>query len=231
MPAYPLGPFAKAPILLTAGWPTYLFGSRSSDIAPTQFQITAVSITSDVATITGYITAGNIPAVGSFISVQGTQTAGGEFNVTNVAITAVSISLATGEGTISFDLTESPVAQTSDAGVAIVPLPEVGEATANGSSIAVTPPFNDPNTDGARTITVTVTNSANSLTGTPVWQLQGALIDRDEQYTNLNPPVAIGATAGTNMDQFQLNMARFYRINVSGITGGTAGTIVAKIQG
>ena len=231
MPAYNSNPLtAPAPILLVAGKPTYLLGSFDDKRGPMRANVTAVARSSSVATVTLTIVSGNIPAVGDLISIVGTASAGGVFNVTNTALTGVNIALATGQGTVTFAIGAGTLATTPDNGIAEVLVPEVGEALNNGSSVPCTLSFNDPNTTGARTVTVQVTNSANSLSGSPVWAIQGSLVNIDSEYVNLNTPVAITTSAATNLTELLLNQARFYRITVSGATGGPSGTITAKVE-
>ena len=231
MPAYSDSPFARPPILLVAGKPTYVLGSFNDNTGPTKAIVTATALTTDVATVTLQITAGDIPADGDLISIEGTANGGGAFNVTNAVITAVSIALATGEGTVTFALTHADVPSASDNGIVLIPRIEIGEPLNNVTSIPVTMSFNDPNTTGARTVTVAVTNSANTLSGTPVWNVQGALKNEDDQYVNLlTTAIAIGTSASTSMAELLLNQARFYRVVVSGASGGPSGTVVAKIE-
>lgn len=226
MPQYDNSPFKKAPKLLVAQWPTYLFGSWPADVAPTRFQVSSVALATDVATVTGTVIEGNIPTVGSLISIRGTQTSSGLFNVTNVPVTAVSIALATGQGTISFDLTGSNVATTPDAGLAILPQPEVPETLVAGSSIPAAAPFNDSKTDGARTFLASCTFPTIPTAATVT--LQASEFDSDSQYYSLGTVATVASGAVTQSSaQFTLTTARFLRFNVSGLTG--TGTIVAKL--
>jgi hypothetical protein len=103
--------------------------------------VSNVALTSNVATLTVTIVEGNLPAVGSNITVNGTVTASGAFNVTLVALTAVSISASTGQGTVSFALTHANVSSTADAGIAIVEQPIVFETVStNELSVVATLP-------------------------------------------------------------------------------------------
>lgn len=232
MPYYSTHSYRQPPKLLQAGLPSYFFGSWLQETAPTRMWVNQVSLTSDVATVTGTIIEGNVPAVGSLISIDGTQTNSGIFNVQEVAITAVSINAQTGVGTISFALTSGNVAATADAGLARIPQPEVPEAIQNGASIPVTIPFNDPRTAGDRTVTVTCT-FPTMPTALNV-ELQTALMDQDTQYQEFESTgeanvVTIAAGAISQYQtQFTFQMSRFYRLSLSGLSG--SGTIVAKIQ-
>ena len=122
-------------ILIEQGWPVYLFGSRVATDA--QMAVTSVAIASNVATVgvTGW--SGPLPVVGAFASLQGTQTNSGIFNVTNAAITGVSVD-QTGTGTITFALTHANVSTTTDVGWVYIRFAAVGDAltSAGGASIA-----------------------------------------------------------------------------------------------
>ena len=109
MPAYIVSPLDGIPPMLLPGIPGYFFGSLPS--GPTaRMLVTSVTIAGDVATLGVEMVEGNIPAVGSLISVRGTQTASGAANVSNVALSAVSINAQTGVGTVSFALSHADVA-------------------------------------------------------------------------------------------------------------------------
>lgn len=218
---------------VVAGFSTYLFGNWQLDVAPTRFLINNVAITSNVATITGTVIEGNIPTVpsagqpSSLISISGTQTSSGVFNVSGVAISAVSINATTGIGTISFPLTNANITAVADAGVAIIPVPETADAlTANGASIPCTVPVQDPKTDGARTINCVC--EFPSIPTAVTIKLQGAQYDQDSEYADIGTVATVAASAVTqSFAQFTLNMAKFYRFNASGISG--TGTIIGKI--
>ena len=236
MPSYQNNPFAPAPILLTAGWPSYLFGNLPTDIAPTRFQVTNVALTSNVATITGYVQEGNIPAVGSLISIRGVQAASGAFNVSGVAIASVSINATTGIGTITFALTNANVTSVAAAGLAIVPQSLVFDALANGASIPCVPPINDPLCDSARTFTVQT--YFGSLPTAATVTLQGSSTNNDADYQNLTAvggstaaATVAGGAVTLSQAQYTLTNERFLRLIVSGVTGGTSPTIAASILG
>src|ERR1700677_2222571 len=106
MPAYNKSPFADIPRKLIPGQPVYLLGSWPKTIAPTRFQVSAVAATSSTAAVyTVTINEGNIPVVGALLTVKGTATQSGAFNVTNAVISAVSITASTGQGTITVTTT------------------------------------------------------------------------------------------------------------------------------
>jgi len=194
-----------------------------------------VQIASSVATITGAIIEGNVPTVpaanqpAQTISIVGTQQGGGEFNVVNVAVSTVSISLSTGIGTITFPLTGSNIGPLADAGIAYLPQPETAEALVAGASVSCTMPVQDPKTDSARTINIVTEFPSLPTTATVV--LQGAQFDQDSEYFTLGTVATIAGGAITQgpSSQFTLNQARFYRLNVSNVTGGTNPSIIGRV--
>ena len=168
--AYNGSPFYQRNSLIS-GKPAYSFGSFDSHNPSTRMQVTSVAITSDVATLAVKVVEGFAPVVGAFISVQGTKTAtsGGapNFNVTNVAISAVS-GFNTGDnstGTVSFALSSSNIATTADSGAAIVPSPELAQTIVEDTSYKqwVMPfPSNDANQGRTVTWQTDFTNCANA---------------------------------------------------------------------
>jgi|SRR5579872_2479173 len=232
MPYYDTHSSKRPPKLLVAGLPSYFFGSWAQEKSPTRIWLTQVALTSNVATVTGTVAEGDIPAVGSLIYIDGTQTNGGIFNVRGVALTAVSINAITGQGTVSFALTHADVSATADAGLAIIPQSETSEAIANGSSIPVTIPFNDPRTAGDRTVTITAQFPTLPTACNVV--LQTSLMDVDSQYQafestgEVNVATVAAGAVSQYQTQFTLQMSRFYRLNINGLSG--TGTIIAKIQ-
>lgn len=216
-------PTFTPPQLLMEGVPCYLFGTYNFRQANTKLLVSNVAITTNVATLTVQIVEGEIPTVGSFITVAQTQTGSGEFNVSRVALTAVSISASTGAGTVSYALTGANVSS-ADSGTAIVEVPEIAEAlTANGASVAVAvPPSCSQET---LTCTVTFPTAPTGATAT----LQTAVRNVDGEFTNVgNISVYASSAYSTGpTTQFTLQRGSYYRVNITGLTG--TGTIVAKV--
>ena len=230
MPAYINSPFKPAPKLLVAGWPEYLIGSFNFDVAWGKFAVTNFALTSDVATLTGVIIAGNIPAVGDFISTQGTP-----FDVTDATITGVTINADTGVGTITYAASNADIDSVGSGGTAEILPAEASEAiSSNYTSIPVSVPFQDTKAGGERTITVVVSTPTNSsLLAT--FTLQGALRDVDSDYTALSPngtaitAVSLPTSAGGAVSaEYCLTQYRFFRLLLTFTSG--SGTAVAKIE-
>jgi len=222
MPSYNASPVAAPLQLLLPNVPAYAFGSKAA--GPTcLLQITKVSLTGNVATVTVLVREGNIPSTAGLITITGTATNSGIFNVTNKAITGVSIAAATGIGTITFALVHADVVEIADAGQGLVPVPEIGEALANGSSAA----FAVPESSGHDTNELTITWSTfyPSAPGAVTMTLQAAMIDLDAQYQTLDSSTA----TTSDLRSITLTRFRFLRVTASGVSGGTNPTSIVKI--
>lgn len=141
MPAYSTNPLQRIKLALP-GTPVYVWGSLSDRVSPTKMTISNVALTSNVATLTVQVIEGNVPVAGQLVTVLGTQTSSGVFNVNAVAIASVSINATTGAGTITFALTNANIASTADSGLAVAPPAITFEAvTTNENSEAVALPM------------------------------------------------------------------------------------------
>lgn len=225
MPNYNNTPFKAAVKLLYAGVAEYLWGAWPQDKSPSKMRVNSVAIAANVATLGVTVFEGDIPAVGSLISVQGTQSNGGEFNVLNVALTAVNIA-STGIGTVSFALVAGNVGTTADAGLAIVPQPVQLEAIANGQSVPVAISKNSFGGDLQNTVT------AQAIFGTvptaATIALQGSMVDQDADYVTLGTIATVAGTAVTANGLTVTGNWLFFRALTSGLNG--AGTYAIAIE-
>lgn len=223
MPPYVGNPTAPVAMLL-AGVPAYAFGSKG--VGPTVLmQVTKVAITSNVATLNVTMREGNIPSVGDLVTVRGTSLASGAFNVTNVALSGVSIDPISGAGTITFALTHADVSTTPDAGQAYAPPSDVPEALANGTSAAFALQEDQGMNQNGRTITWTLSFPVEPSAA--VFSLEGALDDNDADYGVLD---TYTWASGTNpaLRYVTLVNVRFLRVVVASVSG-TSPTVLAKI--
>jgi hypothetical protein len=232
MTVFNASPFATVPKKLIPGIPAYLFGSFPSTKASTKIAINAVASTSTVLTYYFTIVEGDIP-----VSPYGVLTAYGlatdpQFNVTNSAITAssVSVTAATGVGTLTVTGSGYNVySKTADGGTGLIPQPEVGDTVANGQSQAVGLPYTVPWDAGQgpeylecevnfpTLPTACVVALQVAMTNTPATQWQTAI-------TNVVTVSGGVATYGTTQWNGKANFARY---SISGTSG--SGTIVAKL--
>jgi len=222
MPPYSASPFQPNPVLLQPGQPGYAFGSFAEHLPDTRMQVTTTARAASVATVGVKILEGNAPAVGSLITIIGTTQAAGAFNVTNAALTAVTIDAVLGTGTVQFAIGAGTTAQAADFGTAMVPTPEVGEALTNTASQS----FAVPEPAGANTNPKTITWSTAYPTApaTVTMVLQGSLFDIDSQYQTLDT-----STSTTGEERvFTSTAFRFLRLKASGVTGASP-TCIGKI--
>lgn len=225
MPAYQTTPFKQSPALLVSGTPTYLLGSYNDLTTDTYGYITSDSAVTTTATVVFQIVGGNIPTVGSKVSVRGASRSA-NFNVTNGTILTVSTTDA-GVCTITYAITSTSLAVAADAGEVRIPQPEVGETIANVSSVPAAAPFNNPNMQQGRTVTATVTFPTSPTTAQVY--LQGAQFDIDAEYEDIGLVNGTGSFGTTGPSLHVADLAfRFYRFNCRAVTG--VGTVVAKLS-
>ncbi|MGC9199534.1 MAG: hypothetical protein ACP5E5_11460 [Acidobacteriaceae bacterium] len=228
MPAFNSSPFGPAVQLLYAGVPAYLFGSWGQDHSPSQMYVTSVAVADDVATLGVTVYGGAIPAVGSLISVQGTQTSSGVFNVVGQELTAVEIA-ANGVGSVSFALTTANVASTPDAGVAIVPQPEVPEALSSSTGASVAVAMANSSFGGDLDRTVTAVCEFTALPTTATVSLQGSMFLDPAQFVTIGTIATVADGAVTANGVTVTEKWLFYRALPSGVTG--SGEFTCKITG
>jgi hypothetical protein len=226
MPAYTGNP-ATPVQLAQKGVPCYLWGSLNLHQGNTIMLVNNVALTTNVATLTVQITAGEIPTVGSLISVAQTQTSAGVFNVIRAKLTAVTIVAATGAGTVTFALTNANIGSVSDTGSAIVEVPEVGETVAAGKSI----PCVCDAPHGSSQFTVTTAVTFSTLPTAITVALQVALHDIEAEYSTIGNCCVVAGTAYTQgpVSGFTLQKGMFYRFIASGLTLGSGAGMVGKI--
>jgi hypothetical protein len=222
MPPYSASPFQPNPVLLLAGQPGYAFGSFSEHLPDTRMQVTTTARAASVATVGVKILEGNAPAVGSLISIIGTTQAGGAFNVTNAALTAVTIDAVLGTGTVQFAIGAGTTAQAADFGTAMVPTPEVGEALTNTASQSFAVP--EPTGRNTNEKTVTWSTAYPTAPATVSMLLQGSLFDIDAQYQTIDTSTN---TAGEERVS-TLTHYRFFRLKATNVTGASP-TCIGKI--
>jgi hypothetical protein len=255
MSFYLTTPFKPSPKLMVQGTPEYMFGSLNSDTGPTQGNVISNSATGTTATLVVQILSGNVPTTYGQITVVGTANSAGIFNVTNAQILSVTQvnTPDTGLYSITYAISATSQASTSDAGQFIVPVPEVGDQltasliTSGVASAPVVSPVASPNSTGkslSATIKLPASTTANpsTLAALPVY-LQGANIDFDSEYNDIAQIVATGSAGNTYEWQSgqgdsatgtlvagsvnQPNF-RFYRFRV-GTGGSGTGPIIGKL--
>lgn len=221
MPAYSSSPVAPVPLAL-GGTPAYAWGSLKTDVSPTRMLIDHVAITTNVATLNVTVVEGNIPAVGDSITVTGTTTQAGAFNVT-AALTGVTINATTGIGTVTFALTHADVATTANAGIAYVQYAPVFETVSlNSVSQAIALVASSPDI-GISNFSVEVAWAPGTSAG--VVTVQVADTNTDAEF--VAPASATITWPAVRLDVSNLT-ANFVRLKLTtGLTGAT--TIAAWV--
>ena len=216
--------------------PIYLFGSFDHDSEPFKFQVTNAAVASNVATLTVQLVAGGgglvagttpyaLPQVGGRMGVRGVTAASGAFNADPVTITAVSISQATGAGTISYALTHADVSIVVSPGEAWVQPFEVPDLVASGTASApVALSFSPDDSDNSRCLFVDGVWSGTMPTAATV-SLQVANVDTDSRYVTVGAfNIIVGSAVTQQGAQFSFLMGKFIRAKVTAMTGGDGTT-------
>lgn len=216
MPPYMTQPPAAQPRRgITAGLPSYSWGSFPLGVSPGKMFVTSVAVAANVVTLNVRMQEGNVPAVGALVAVTGTIAGGAPVNAASAALTAVTLN-AQGIGTITYAATTGNLATTPDGGLVQVLAQDVGEVTAvaKGQQFAL-----DPAGGYGLTFVWGCTAATVAL------QLEGAVDDVDSQYALIG--VSQTSLTGSVVAQVPNNV-RFVRVNTTAFTGGP-GTIWAKI--
>lgn len=219
---------ARPPQLLQKGVPAYLFGNLNMLQGNALGYVVDTALAANVGSVTVQINQGPIPLVGDLLTVVNTSQQTGLFNVTRAVITATNINAATGTGTLSYALTGTNQSVTADPGSFISEPGESSEAlTTNTFSVPVT--VQAPQGDSQFTLPLSVT--CPSLPTAATFTLQRAIRDIAAEYTNTTAVVTIAAgvfTAGPCV-LATLERGYVYRLAVTGVSGGTNPTVVAKV--
>lgn len=229
MPIYN-SPFTR-PQLVQKGVAAYLLGSLNMLRGNTRGTVSQTAIATNVGSVTVQINQGPIPVIGDLITIWGTALQAGIFNVTRAFVTAVNITPATNAGTISYALTGTDQGATADPGMFLVEVGEQGETLAAGASAPAL--IQAPEGDSQFTVPFAVTFAGGVLPTAVTATLQVAIRDIASEYTNITPAITVAATAYTAGPVVQVTLQRgyLYRVNISGLTAGSATGVIAKIGG
>lgn len=228
MPAYQTQPtpFGETSTrILLPGDPGYAYGSFTTRQQATKMVVTTTALATNVATIGVNVRDGNIPAVGSLITVVNTSNASGACNATDATISAVNIVAATGIGTVSYNAGAGSLVTTADSGMAYVQVPEVAEALVVGKSRAFAI---QPNLAGGGSYGFSWAYTCPSAPSTIAIQLEGAINDNDAEYTLIGTS-QITTTGYNEIIATAPALVNFVRLHVTATTGGSSPTIIAKI--
>lgn len=224
MPVYNKSAFSNAK-LLQKGVPIYLLGTYDYKRGNTNMYLTNTALTSNVATYTVQVLNGPAPQVGDILSVINSTNGSGVFNIASSPITATTINNSTGAGTLTVALTNANIGTAADSGSVISEPWPVGDAIAAGNSIACC--VQAPEGDSQFTLPVAVT--FDTIPTAVTVTLQVAIVDIDAEYTNTASVITVAGSAYTKGPVIEATLERgyFYRLAVSGLTGGSK--IIGKI--
>lgn len=227
MPAYVKSPFKSPVQVLTAGLPSYVWGSYDDHSSSTVGAIISDSAVTVVGTVTFLIVSGPAPKVGEKIAVRGASRSA-NFNVSDGSATVISVveeadaaGIKNGVVTVTYPIGSTSLGTAADGGQVVITRVEVGETAVNGASVPVAAPYNPANTHSNKLISASVTFTG---TATGLVVLQGSNFDEDSQYVTLG---TVYSTSVQSTQEFETNY-RFYRMNTSGLTG--TGGIIGKIE-
>jgi hypothetical protein len=225
-------------IQLVPGLPGYLLGSYNRLVPPSRMYVQSVALSGTTATVVVRVIEGQIPVVGQLISISGAVPS--YFNVTNVAITGVSLPASPDLGifTITFTLVNSGQTTIASPGLAVAPQLEVGSVLVAGSSIAAALQSN-VNPANGRSVRFDI--SFPTLPGAALVYAQSADLDIDTEYQNLGTVASVtgGVVAGASTNGpngcaviFTGVTAGFVRVTIpqSGLAGYGGATIVCKVS-
>lgn len=217
MAPYNTAPSGIKAVLASPGSATFLLGSR----APTggEMYVTSVAIATNVATVGVSSWDGNLPIVGTPITIRGTSQSSGLFNVTNAVVTAVTLD-ATGTGTVTFALTGANLATTADGGILSFPPQITGETVAVGSTLPLSPAFNQGRSQNSYFFEI-VSDSVSALPTAATFTPQQANVNQDSAFVDIAsvPVGTIAAGAITAAGGSFLTDALFVRLRTSAVTG------------
>ena len=223
MPGYLTNPTVAVAIpMLQSGLPAYAFGSKLDGHPTVKMIIDHVSITSNVATITGTIVEGFIPAVGDIAEINGCSNA--VFNVSGKTITAVSIVAATGKGTITFALTNVDVPSAAASGILQAVQSDVPEALTGSDQKSLQ--FAVQALTG-RGRGISWEYLCPSAPVSIAIQLEGAINDIESEYAIIGSSQT--TAGGAQVFATAPVLVNFVRLHITASTGGTVPTIVGKI--
>jgi hypothetical protein len=214
MPPFNATPGDNTPVRLALyGIDNYALGD-SPKSPTTKMQITNVLATGGTATLTVTVREGNIPLVGQSLTVSATTAGSGALNGGPYTITAVSITPATGQGTIQF-ASGASISTTADVGTALVQQTETFEALVNGASQAFAVPRSPGADANGRTIAWQTSFGTAPSAITVAVQISNSNIDGE--YATMDTSIS---TSGEirYLSGFDASFVRFL---VSGLSGSS----------
>lgn len=228
MPAYLNGPLNPPVTTVQRGKVAYSIGGFNDQAGRTQMLVTNVALTSNVATLTCTIIAGDKPVVGSLAFIQGTTSTAGLFNSsTGVVVVASTFTGVT--GTFTFALTHANVVSAADVGMVIVDAPETTESVTTAGFKGKQ--FGIPQSSSGRSGGDVISWGyffPGTAPGSVTVQLQAADVDAESNYTVIDSGTSVTGETRPPLSTSGLTGVNFLRVAVSAMTGGPS-ACVAKI--
>lgn len=227
MPAYLNGPLNPPVTMLLRGKTAYSIGGFNDLAGRCQMLVTNVALTTNVATLTCTIIAGDKPAIGALAFIQGTTSTAGAFN-SSVGVVLTGSTFTGTTGTITFALTHANVGSAPDVGVVIVDAPETSESVTTGTVPYKGKQFGVPQASVGRSSGDTISWGyffPGTAPGSVTVQLQGADTDIDSNYTVIDSGTSTGGETRPPLSTSGLTGVNFLRIVVTAMSGGPSACI------
>lgn len=243
-------PFKSVARMQTDLEPNYLFGKFENKTQPWLFNITNVTVASNVAIVAGTLVSGggaspnHVPAVGAKIGIRGTKTSSGLFNVDPTTAATVTWTPASGAVSVTFPLTHADVVTAPDTGTLVIQPIETPDLVSQGSASApIALIFSPDESDNSRclyaeakwtgmlpttaTVVLQVANVEDDSRYAVVLNTQGTAPGATVTASSALASVAAGAVTQSGAE-YSFIMGKFIRAKVLSMTGGdgTTGLVV-----
>ncbi len=216
------------PTLLVPGQTGYAFGSFNDRVPTTKMFVSQSAAAGGTVTLTVSVWEGLIPSVGDLVTTSELSLVS---NVTNVALTNVTIDAVLGTGTIQF-AGAGTVVTAADSGLALVPQREKGDATPAFGSPAVRYPYTSKafalaalNETNARSINWSVSFPATGPSTTFEADLQVATVNSDASFFTVDK---ITSTSGGSQQYTPISQANFVRIKI--VANDNATQVIGRVS-
>jgi hypothetical protein len=213
MPFFNAASYAPKSILVSAGSRTYLLGNQAADGGV--MNINSVALASNVGTVAVTGWSGVLPIVGTPITIRGSQQGAGEFNISNVPVTAVSLD-SSGTGTVSFALTGTNLSTAADTGTLSFVPQVTGEAAVN-NAFTITGALARPS--GARSQNAVFAQLTLPAVGVTALTATAQVSNDDVNWVTRTETLTVAGSAITAGSVYFETTALFVRFALTGLSG------------
>ena len=211
MPYFDAGSTYKA-IQVLPGSLTYLLGSRAPDGGT--MNVTNVALASNVATVSVTGWSGALPIIGTPVTIRGSQNNSGAFNVSNIALTGVTLD-ATGAGTVTLALIHADVTSAASVGTLTFPPQVTGETAVAAATVAGAL----ARSSGARSTDAVFAQLTQPATGVSALTATAQDSNDNVNWVTRTEVLTIAGSVITAGSVYFETTALFVRFLVSGLTG------------